>query len=507
MLAKGRGAALGAVLALVLVFGAASSHGQVLRVGLAEDPDILDPTLARTFVGRIVFSALCDKLFDIDEQLKIVPQLATAYEWSGDHKSLLIKLRRGVTFHDGEKLDAQAVKFNLDRHFTLPGSSRRTEMGPITRVDVVDPDTVRIEMSSPFAPLLATLADRAGMMVAPEAARAAGANFAANPICSGPFRFVSRVAQDRIVLDRYSGYWNKDAIHFDRVVYVPMVDSTVRLANLQSGQLDFIERAAASDIPAVESDRRFKISRIVDIGYYGITINVGKSELAQKTPLGRDPRVREALDLSLDREALVQVVMEGEAEPGNQWVAPGNPYYAKNFPIPKRDVARARALLRQAGTPNPAVTLLTPTTSDAQKLGQVVQAMAQEAGFDIKLQSTEFTTSLAMADKGQFEAYVVAWSGRADPDGNIQTRLTCKGPTNYSGYCDAEVDTLIDEARTTLEPAERARAYEQVAAKVLADRPIIYLLHRKWLWAYSARLSGVRLVPDGLLRVQDLKLN
>src|SRR5258708_4402081 len=180
MLAKGRGAAL----------GAASSHGQVLRVGLAEDPDILDPTLARTFVGRIVFSALCDKLFDIDEQLKIVPQLATAYEWSGDHKSLLIKLRPGVTFHDGEKLDAQAVKFNLDRHFTLPGSSRRTEMGPITRVDVVDPDTVRIEMSSPFAPLLATLADPPGRMVAPEAARAAGAKFAAHPICSRPLRFV-----------------------------------------------------------------------------------------------------------------------------------------------------------------------------------------------------------------------------------------------------------------------------------------------------------------------------
>jgi peptide/nickel transport system substrate-binding protein len=495
-----------AMVAVLPGLAAAPASAQVLRVGLAEDPDVLDPTLARTFVGRLVFSALCDKLFDIDEHLSIVPQLATAYEWSGDNKSLTIRLRHGVTFHDGEKFDATAAKYNLDRHFTLPGSSRRTEMGPITGVEVTSPDTIQIELASPFAPLLSVLADRAGMMVSPKAATVAGANFGTQPVCSGPFRFVERVAQDRIVLDRYSGYWDKGRIHFDRVVYLPIVDATVRLANLQSGQLDLIERVAASDTPAIERDSRFKLLKMVDIGYYGITINVGKSELSQK-PLGRDPRVREALDLSLDREALVQIVMEGEAQPGNQWVAPSNPYYAKKFPVPKRDVAKARALLRDAGVPNPEVTLLTPTTADAQKLGQVVQAMAQEAGFDIKLLSAEFTTSLVMADKGQYEAYVLNWSGRADPDGNIQTRLACSGPTNYAGYCNPEADRLIQEARTTVDPAARAVLYEKLAARVLADRPIIYMYHRHWLTAYTARLSGLRAVPDGLVRIQDLKLN
>ncbi|HEX9276710.1 MAG TPA: ABC transporter substrate-binding protein [Casimicrobiaceae bacterium] len=480
---------------------------QTLRFGLAEDPDILDPTLARTFVGRIVFAALCDKLFDIDEKLDIVPQLATGYEWSADRKALTIKLRKGVTFHDGEKLDAAAVKFNLERHKTMAGSNRRGELAPVTSVDVVDDSTVRLNLSAPFAPLLAQLADRAGMMVSPKAAQAEGDKFGSKPVCSGPFRLVERVAQDRIVLERYPNYWNKGEIHFDKIVYLPIVDSTVRLANLKSGQLDFIERVGTSDIAALKTDSRFKISRITEIGYQGITINVGKSDLAQKNPLGRDPRVREAFELALDRDGIAQVAMDGEADVGNQWVAPTNAFYAKNMPVPKRDVAKAKALLQAAGVSNPSFTLMTPTTSDAQKIAQVVQSMVKEAGFDVKIQSTEFATSLNMADKGDFEAYVLAWSGRADPDGNVFSFHGCKQPLDYAGYCKQEVDDLLNRSRTTLDPAERKKIFAELAAIVLKDRPIVYLFHRHWLWAYTNKLSGLRTIPDGLVRVQGLKMN
>src|SRR5205085_4854436 len=247
-------------LAAYLVSGALAA--QTLRIGLAEDPDVLDPTLARTFVGRIVFAALCDKLFDIDEKLNIVPQLASSYQWSPDNKALTIKLRQGVTFHDGEKFDAAAVKFNIERHKNMAGSNRRGELAPVTTVDVVDASTVRLNLSAPFSPLLAQLTDRAGMMVSPKAAQAEGEKFGAKPICSGPFKFVERVAQDRIVLERYASYWNKGEIHFDKIVFLPIPDASVRLANLRSGQLDFIERLAASDVPALKSDSRFSISKI-----------------------------------------------------------------------------------------------------------------------------------------------------------------------------------------------------------------------------------------------------
>ncbi len=482
-------------------------QAQNLRIGLAEDPDILDPTLARTFVGRIVFASLCDKLFDIDEKLNIVPQLATAYQWSADSKTLTIKLRTDVTFHDGEKMDAAAVKFNLERHKTMPGSNRSGELRPVSTVDVVDASTVRLNLTAPFTPLLAALADRAGMMVSPKAAQAGGANFGVKPVCSGPFKFVERVAQDRMVFEKYANYWNKSAINFDKVTYTPIVDPTTRLANLRSGQFDFIERVASSDIEGIKKDSKLKTSSITGIGYQGITINIGKSDQAQKNPLGRDARVREAFELSIDRQGLAQVVMDNEAQIGNQWVAPGNTFYAKNMPIPKRNVERARALLKEAGVTNPSFTLMTATTSEAQRLALVVQAMSRDAGFDVKIQSTEFATSLNMADKGDFDAYVLAWSGRADPDGNLFSFHGCKQPLNYAGYCSTETDELLNKSRTLANVAERKKVFEQIAARVIKERPVIYLYHVNQLWAYSAKLGGVRNVPDGLLRVQGLKLN
>ena len=495
------------LLAAACMLAAATASAQSLRIGLAEDPDVLDPTLARTFVGRIVFAALCDKLLDVDEKLSITPQLAQSWEWSADNKALTMKLRPGVLFHDGEKFDAAAVKFNLERHKNLPGSNRRGELAPLASVDVLDAMTVRLNLSAPFSPLLAALADRAGMMVSPKAAMAAGDKFGIKPVCSGPFKFVERIAQDRMVFERFDGYWNKANIHFDKITYTPVVDATVRLANLKAGQFDYIERVAPSDIEKLQADKRYKVSRITEIGYQGITINIGKSDQAQKNPLGRDARVREALELSLDRQGLAQVVMDNEATVGNQWVAPGNAFYAKSMPIPKRDVAKARALLKEAGVTNPSFTLVTPTTSDAQRLALVVQAMARDAGFDVKIQATEFATSLNMADKGDFEAYVLAWSGRADPDGNAYSFHGCKQPLNYAGYCSAETDALLNQSRTLRDVAERRKVYEQIAAKVLKERPIIYLYHRNWLWAYNAKLGGVRNVPDGLLRVTGLKMS
>jgi peptide/nickel transport system substrate-binding protein len=479
------------------------AHGQTLRVGLAEDPDALDPTLSRSFVGRIVFAALCDKLVDIDEKLQIVPQLATSWEWSADNRALTMKLRPGVVFHDGEKFDAAAVKFNIERHKTMAGSNRRGELAPVASVDVVDPLTVRFNLTAPFSPLLAQLADRAGMMVSPKAAQAEGERFATKPVCAGPFRFVERIAQDRMVFERFPQYWNKDAIHFDKIVYTPITDATVRLANLRSGQLDFIERVAASDIGRLEAEKKFKVARITELGYQGVTINIAKSERANN-PLGRNEKVREAFELALDRQGLVQVVMDNEAIVGNQWVSPKSAYYASNVPIPKRDVKRAKALLKEAGVTNPSFTLMTGTSSESQRLATVIQAMTREAGFDVKIQATEFATSLSLANKGDFEAYILAWSGRADPDGNLYSFYGCKQPLNDHGTCHPELDALLDRSRSVRDPAERKKIFEQIAAIVLKERGIVYLYHRNWLWAYAPKLSGVRQVPDGLLRVSGL---
>ncbi|MEJ1977214.1 MAG: ABC transporter substrate-binding protein [Acetobacteraceae bacterium] len=154
-------------------------------------------------------TAICDKLFDFDAKLNIVPVLASGYEWT-DPTHLLIHVRPNVTFQDGEKLDAAAVVYTLQRDLTAPGSFRQSEIGAMDHAEVADPMTVRVVMKQPFSPFVAALTDRAGMMVAPKAAEAAGKNFGLHPVCAGPFSFVDRVAQDHITLERYPGYWAAD---------------------------------------------------------------------------------------------------------------------------------------------------------------------------------------------------------------------------------------------------------------------------------------------------------
>ena len=495
----------GAALASALLV-ASVAPAQTLRIGLREDPDVLDPTLARTYVGRIVFASLCDKLFDIDEQLRVVPQLATGYEWSTDNKALTIRLRPGVRFHDGESMDAEAVKLSLDRHLTLQGSFRRSEINVVQSVAVVDPLTVRLELSVPFAPLIAQLTDRAGMVMSPKALREAGAQFGSRPICAGPFRFVERIAQDRIVLERFEGYWDRANIHVEKVVFQPIQDTTVLLANLQAGQLDLVERVNPTDGAAIRRDRRLRLVGGDELGYNGITINVGNGERA-KTPLGQSARVREALELSIDRAVINQVVYAGEFVASPQWVPPTSPFFLRDLPMPSRDVTRARRLLAEAGTPNPVVNLMIPNNPDLRQVGEVIQSMAREAGFEIRLQATEFASALQAAARGDFEAFLVGWSGRSDPDGNIYSFASCKGGQNDGRYCDAEVDRLLDEARAVPDAAARIAIYRKVAALYLErDRGRIYLWHRKNLFAHSARLQGLRLVPDGLIRPQGIRL-
>ncbi len=250
-----------AVLCLAAALSGAA-HAQTLRVALREDPDILDPTLARTYVGRIVFAGLCDKLFDINEKLEIVPQLALSYTWT-DPTDLIVKLRPGVVFHDGETLDAAAVKYSLERHLSMQGSFRRSEINVMDRVEVVDPLTVRIVLKTASSPFVSQLTDRAGMIVSPKAAEAAGKDFGLHPVCAGPFRFVERVPQDRIVLERFPQYWDAAAIKLDRVIYLPIPDSSIRLANLQAGSVELSEQILPTDAEAVRSNPDLEQPRVL----------------------------------------------------------------------------------------------------------------------------------------------------------------------------------------------------------------------------------------------------
>src|SRR5258706_11011437 len=205
---------------LLVAVAPAAAQKQTLVVALNQDPDLLDPTLSRTYVGRIIFAHMCEKLYEIDETLRISPQLAAALPTISDAgKTVTIKLRSGVKFNDGTAMNAEAVKFSLDRHREMKGSNRRSELDSVNAVEVVDPLTIRLRLKAPFSPLTAQLADRAGMPVSPAAVEKLGEKFGTAPVCVGPWQFVERVPQDRIVVERSPHYFDQGAARFDRIVF------------------------------------------------------------------------------------------------------------------------------------------------------------------------------------------------------------------------------------------------------------------------------------------------
>lgn len=492
-----------AALLLATIFGSAQAFAADLRIGLREDPDILDPHEARTFVGRIVFNALCDKLVDTDAKLQFVPRIATSWTFADDGKTMTMKIREGAKFHDGTALDAAAVKANIERAQTLQTSRRKSELTSVASIEAPDATTVVFKLKAPDAPLLAQLSDRAGMLLSP---KSFDKPVGPSPVCSGPYKFVERVQNDRTVLARFAEHWEADKYAFDTVTFRVIPDETVRLANLRSGQLDMMERMAASDVKSAKADAALKVLTIPGLGYQAIYINVGNGERS-KSLLGQDKRVRQALSLAIDREALNQVVFEGLFAPTGQPYPPASPYHDESYPAPKRDLAKAKELLKAAGAEGISFEMQVSNSTVEQQVGQVIQAMAAEAGIDIKIKSTEFATMLKVQSAGDYQSTRVGWSGRVDPDGNIHQFVTTGGGINDTKFFNPDVDKALNAARLIYDVALRKKLYMD-AEKVLRDElPIIYMYHEAWIWGLSAKLSGFVPNPDGMIRLAGMKIN
>ncbi len=365
-------------------------------------------------------------------------------------------------------------------------------------MEVLDPKTIRLHLGQPYAPLVAALSDRAGMMVSPKGIARLGSHLADELPCAGPFKLTERVAQDRIVVDRFPGYWDAAAIKLDRVIYQPIPDTTVRLVNLKAGQLDMIERLGPTDAAAVKADPKLRLISEPALAYYTLALN-----LAEGSPL-RDPLVREALEAAIDRVVLNQVVMDGQFIPSNQFEAPGSRYFNPNRPVPPRDLARAKALLAQAGQPHAAFTITVDNQPVEMQAAQVIQSMANEAGFDVKLRSVEANTLIAAGKAGDFHALFAIWSGRVDPDGNVSIWLASDGFLNWGKYNSPKFDDILRRARGVTDVPARQALYRDLTDVYLTDRPHLVLYHVKWLWGLSDKVTGFVPTPDGLIRLRGV---
>ncbi len=485
-------------------------EGGDLVMALSAEPDRLDPTTSSSLYTRYVMQTICQKLFDIDASGAVVPQLATALPTtSADGLTVTIPVMAGAVFADGTPFNADAVKQTIERGLTLAGSSRRSELGPITAVNALDATTVEITYSRPFAPLTAALADRAGMIMSPTALASAGAGFGDNPVCVGPFKFAERVPQTSITVERDPLYYDAGNVHLDRITYRIISDSNIRAANLRSGDVQIADTISTQDIGALSQEPGIGILQVGSLGYQAVTFNVGNTAGVGSpvgtidTPLATSKAIRQAFSMSVDRQALVSSVFSNYADVACSPISPSSPYSTPaSEACPAFDPVAARAMLVDSGVTIPfPVTMQVSNSPDTIRFAQALQASVAASGFELSISPIEYSTLLDVQTRGDFASLQLGWSGRVDPHGNMFNFLSTGGGNNYSGYSNPAVDALLTEASQTTDVPARAELYGKAITIVQEDNPVVYLYRQRSLTAYSTQIAGVETFADGVVHL------
>ena len=486
-------------------------EGGTLTMGLSSDPDKLDPTLSSSLYSRYVFANSCEKLYDINAQGDTVPLLAASDPTiSEDGKTYTFDVKQGVKFADGTDFNAAAVVKTLERDLNLKGSARKSELGPITDVKATGTYTVEIDLSSPYAPLTAALADRAGMIMSPKALDELGDNFASAPVCVGAFKVVERVPSTSITLEKDPNYYDAKNVHIDKIVYKIIKDAAIRAQNLKSGDVQVADNLTPQDVATLNEDPNITMMSVSSLGFQGLYVNVGNvNGVGQpvgdlNTDFAKQKVIRQAFDMSVDRDQLVQSVYGGLYEKACSFISDSSPFASETSRtcLP-HDPAKAKQMLQDAGVSVPlTVKVQVSNTQSSLQMMQVLQSQVKEGGFDLQIEPVEYTSLLENMNNGNYDdAAQMGWSGRIDPDGNSKALFTTGGSMNYDGYSNAKFDDLIKQASQVSDTAKRADLYGQAIDVMRDDMPYIFLYRQRYLTGVTHSVAGVDVYGDGVVRL------
>lgn len=470
-----------------------------LVVGLDADPPQLDPHRSTAAVDRQVYQSLYNTLIDIDEDLKFVPELAKDWKISTDGKTYTFQLQKGVKFHDGTSFNAKAVKFNFERMLNPEfGSPRKSEINLIKEVNVIDQYTVEVKLEKPYSPFLSVLTDRAGMMVSPTAVKKQGKDFANQPVGTGPYKFVDRVQQSHVELTRFGGYWReKPAVK--HVVYKPFPDGNTRVTNLISGKLDIVNKIAFKDIQKLSNNDKITLSEKGGLGFQGLMLNTDKPPFDHK-------KVRQAVNIAINRQAITKVVYHNGALPAASPFPPTSWAHPEDLKVPEPNIKKAKQLLEESGLENIEFTLKIEPNPEEKLLGQMLQGMLGDIGMKVNIQMVEFGALLQQMRAHEYDALRVGWSGRTDPDGNAFSWFHSTGSLNEMSYSNPKVDELLSKARTTSDREKRKQFYAEVSKLLQKDVPYVFLFSPKDYKAMKSYVKGYRHVADGMIRTEKMYL-
>jgi len=485
-----------------------SKFGGDLNVGLDSDAVTLDPLLSTALVDRQVMLNMYDTLVRVDAQNNVQPDLATSWQYTSPTE-LVLTLRTDVKFTDGTPFNADAVVFNIKRILTDSASPRLSEISTVRDVVAVDSSHVRFDLKAPFSPLLAALTDRAGMMLSPTAVQKLGKNLANAPTNagSGPFMFKEWVKGDHLTIVRNPHYWQKDAQgnalpYLNSVTYHGITDGTVEFDNLQTDTIDVADTVAPNDVAQAKSNPSLVYHQIAGLSFYGIELNT-------TVPPLNNVHVRRAIEWGVNREEILNTVFKGVGVLAQGPLSPGSWAYDASFAPYHYDVNQAKTELQAAGMASGvSFTLITTSGSPvATQEAQFIQAELQPAGIKVTIQEETFAKELTDTETHHFQAAVLGWSGRPDPDGNVYAWFHTGGGFNDMLYTNPQVDSLLDQARASTDQQTRAHDYIQAQALIMQDAPYVFLYHGVSIQASSTKVQNFQILPTTIMNFTSVYLN
>ncbi|MGG5818257.1 ABC transporter substrate-binding protein [Falsiroseomonas sp. HW251] len=498
----------------------------LLTMGVGSPVTSLDPHYHQLSPNNAVADMIFSQLIETDAQARMVPGLATEWRAVGP-TTWEFRLRPGVRFHNGSEFGADDVAFTLQRLPNVPNSpsSYAAYSRPITRIEIVDPLTIRFHTAAPY-PLLPLDMTNVRIIDAQTHANATteGFNSGQLAIGTGPFRVVQHRSGDRIEFERYADYWG-GASPFQRVSYRMITNDAARTAGLLAGDLDFIDQVPTTDLARLRGDQRLKLDetiglRLIFLGLDHLRAANENSPFVTDNdgrPLGRNPlkdvRVRRALSMAIDRRAITERIMDGAATPSGQFLPPGTFSYVQDIQPPAFDPEGARRLLAEAGYPQGfRIQLNAPNdryTNDA-RIAQAIGAMWTRIGVRTTVEAQTWATFVNRAARAEYSAHLIGWGSNPDgshPMRNIIGTVSQErgwGASNRGRYSNPQLDAMLAESLVELDDSKRERMLMDIQRMAAEDVAIIPLHIQTNIWAMRRNLSYTPRV-DELTRAQDVR--
>ena len=489
------------VLALAAFAGLAFAqpkYGGTLVAGMQTDPVGLDPHITNATSTRNMLENVYDTLVMFDSSLQIVPGLAESWEVSDDGLTWTFHLREGVTFHDGDPLQASDVVFSINRiKDPAVASPRADDFAVVADVQAPDERTVVMTLSEPFSPLLSKLAHSLNVVVSEDVVAANG-DLQEVVVGTGPFRFVEYVPQTRMVLERNPDFWGTDADgnqlpYLDGITFQFYPDPTARTTAIQTGNADFIEYVPAADVDVLRADPNVEVVGGLSANFRSIYFNVER-------PPFDDVNVRRAIAHAIDEQAIVDLALFGTGGvPATGTTIPASNYYGiETSPYVGRDVEAARAALAESAYPDGfAFDLYVTSTYDFLRTpAEVIQANLAEIGITANIVAEDWTIYLPKALEGDFAATILGESGQSDPDDFLFNVFYTDNGGNLGNFSDPELDALLEQGRRVADQEERRAIYVQAQERILDLVPHVFLFHSSQFEALRSDVMGFEHFPN-----------